>query len=213
MKIIQWVLDNLFTVLIIAGVLSQLIQAIKGKRAQEGEDGPVVEPPPEAQFEDPELAERTRRIREDIRRRIAERQRGAGGEQTAPEPQMETAPASQWGGEDEAPPPLRREVVTEDAPPPFSTPAPATASAARFEVQRQAEILEQQAAMADRLRDLEAMKAAAQRRAAFEALSVSQATVQREKTRGALLDDLRDPEALRRAFILREVLGPPVGLR
>ena len=26
-------------------------------------------------------------------------------------------------------------------------------------------------------------------------------------------DDLRDPAALRRAFILREVLGPPVGLR
>lgn len=213
MRIVDWILDNLFTVLIIAGVLSQLIQAIRGKRAQDSEDGPVVEPPPEAQFEDPELAERTRRIREDIQRRIAERQRGGGGEQTPAAPQMETAPASQWAGEDDAPPPLRREVVREDAPPPFSTPAPATAGAARFEVQRQAEILEQQAAMAERLRDLEAMKAAAQRRAAFEALSVSQTTVQRERTRGALLEDLRDPEALRRAFILREVLGPPVGLR
>lgn len=216
MKIIQWILDNLFTVLIIAGVLAQLIQAIRGKRAQDSEDGPVVEPPPEAQFEDPELAERTRRIREDIQRRIAERQRGGSGEQTRPAPQMETPPASQWAGEDDAPPPLRREVVAEqDAPRPFATPspAPASAGASRFEAHRQAEILEQQAAMAERLRDLETMKAAAQRRAAFEALSVSQTTVQREKTRGAVLDDLRDPDALRRAFILREVLGPPVGLR
>jgi hypothetical protein len=37
--------------------------------------------------------------------------------------------------------------------------------------------------------------------------------VQREKNRGELMDDLRDPQALRRAFVLREVLGPPVALR
>ena len=32
-------------------------------------------------------------------------------------------------------------------------------------------------------------------------------------SRGHLLDDLRDGRSLRRAFVLREVLGPPVGLR
>ena len=31
--------------------------------------------------------------------------------------------------------------------------------------------------------------------------------------RGAVLDDLRDADALRRAFVLREILGPPVALR
>jgi hypothetical protein len=31
--------------------------------------------------------------------------------------------------------------------------------------------------------------------------------------RDRILGDLRDPEALRRAFVLREVLGPPVALR
>jgi hypothetical protein len=33
------------------------------------------------------------------------------------------------------------------------------------------------------------------------------------EARAGLLADLRDPTELRRAFVLREVLGPPVGLR
>ena len=32
-------------------------------------------------------------------------------------------------------------------------------------------------------------------------------------SRVRVLQDLRDPQSLRRAFVLREVLGPPVGLR
>jgi hypothetical protein len=35
----------------------------------------------------------------------------------------------------------------------------------------------------------------------------------RTAARDRTLGDLRDPQALRRAFVLREVLGPPVGLR
>jgi len=31
--------------------------------------------------------------------------------------------------------------------------------------------------------------------------------------RAGWIADLRDPQGLRRAFVLREVLGPPVGLR
>jgi len=34
-----------------------------------------------------------------------------------------------------------------------------------------------------------------------------------QKARTVVLDDLRSPQALRRAFVLREVLGPPVALR
>lgn len=203
MKLVQWVLDNLFTVLIIAGVLSQLIQAIKGKKGQPEAD--ATEAAPEAQFEDLETAERTRRIREEIRRKIAERQGGDASTEPppfAPEPELRPEPAAY----EPEPPPLPRSVIAERAP-------EAAAALSRLESQRQAEILEQQATLAERMRELETMKAAAQRRAAFEALSVSQATVQREKTRGALLDDLRDPQALRQAIILREVLGPPVALR
>lgn len=201
MKLIQWVLDNLFTVLIIGGVLSQLLNAIKGKKAQQDADASGT--PRDAQFEDPELAERTRRIREDIRRKIAERQSDAPSAELPPftsEPELRPEPSAY------EPPPLPRSVIAERAP-------EAVAALQRMDAQRQAEILEQQATMAERMRELETMKAAAQRRAAFEALSVSQANVQRERARGALLDDLRDPQALRRAFVLREVLGPPVALR
>lgn len=205
MNVLQWVLDNLFTVLIIAGVLAQLIQAVKGRKADDEDAGPAVEPPGE-ESEDAEQAERTRRIREDIRRRIAERRAGgAPPAEPAPEQELET---EEVYGEPvyREPPPLVREVAA--APPP-----PVVVAAPRFEAQRQAEILEQQAALAERLRQLEEMKAAAQRRAAFEALTVSSVAAERAQARGALLDDLRDPAALRRAFVLREVLGPPVGLR
>ena len=35
----------------------------------------------------------------------------------------------------------------------------------------------------------------------------------RTAARARLLADLADPQSVRRAFVLREVLGPPVGLR
>lgn len=200
MRVLQWVLDNLFTVLIIAGVVAQLIQAVKGKKAGDEEAGPTVEPPKEFEFEDPELAERTRRIREDIRRKIAQRQSGGAPEA---EPEVESAPEP---AAFEEPPPVVREVEAE-------RPAPAMVATSRMDAQRQAEVLEQQAALMDKLRQLEETKAAALRRAAFEASTVSALATERKKARGALLDDLRDPTALRRAFVLREVLGPPVGLR
>lgn len=200
MRVLQWVLDNLFTVLIIAGVIAQLIQAVKGKKGGDEEAGPTVEPPKEFEFEDPELAERTRRIREDIRRKIAQRQAGGAPES---EPEMEAAPEP---AAFEEPPPVVREVAVE-------RPAPAMVASSRMDAQRQAEVLEQQAALMDKLRQLEETKAAALRRAAFEASTVSPAAAARTQARGALIDDLRNPAALRRAFVLREVLGPPVGLR
>jgi hypothetical protein len=203
MRVLQWVLDNLFTVLIIAGVLAQMIQAVKGRKGGDDDAGPTVEPPKEVEFEDPELAERTRRIREDIRRKIAQRQSG-GAPEAEPEPELAPEPSAY----DEPPPVVREVAVDRPAPPP-----PVMVASSRFDAQRQAEVLEQQAAMMDQVRQLEEMKAAAQRRAAFEASTVSPAAAARTKARGALIDDLRDPVALRRAFVLREVLGPPVGLR
>lgn len=196
MRVIQWMLDNLFAVFIIAGVLAQLLQAIRKKNRGEDE-GPAEG---SREFGDPELAERTRRIREDIQRRIAERQRGR--HPSAPPP---LEPAEDVFDE---PPPLFREVVVE-APPP---PVPAAASS-RYDAHRSAEILEQQAALADRLRQANEMKAAALRRAAFEEKTISPQTRLRQQRRGALIEDLRSPDALRRAVLLREVLGPPVGLR
>ena len=190
MKVINWLLDNVWAAVIIFTVLAQLWKAItKGKG---GDEAPA--PHQEETFDDPELAERTRKIREEIQRKIAERARGYPTEQP-------TLPLDQ---PDE--PPLVREVVVTPTPPPRR-------GLTAFEAQRQAEILEEQAALAERLQEAEQMKLAAQKRARYEAATADQTTVARSLSRSTVLDDLRDPAALRRAFILREVLGPPVALR
>ena len=74
-------------------------------------------------------------------------------------------------------------------------------------------ILEQQATLAERLRRAELMKASVLKRTEFEAATADHTATARTQTRSTVLEDLRTPDALRRAFILREVLGPPVALR
>lgn len=197
MKWVQWMLDNAFAVVIVGGVLLQLLQAIMKKKS--GPETPSAEEQPkEYEFEDPELAERTRRIREEIQRKIVQRQRGGSGQDANELP----APAAY---EPEAPPPLVREVI-EQRP-------VMTASGTRLDTQRQAEILEQQAAWADKLQEAQRMKASALKRSEFETATADHSKTARTLSRAGVLDDLRSPDALRRAFILREVLGPPVALR
>lgn len=198
-EILDWATKHTFTLVIIAGVIAQLIKAVRGQKDANDTEAPM-QPSAEGTFEDPELAERTRRIREDIQRRIEERRRAAGqggySEQpAAPEPARHE------------PPPLVREVAVEAAPEPMRAPTP------RLEQQRQAEILEQQAALAEQMRELELMKAAAVRRTEFERSTADIQTEQKVAARGELLGELREAHALRRAFVLREVLGPPVALR
>ena len=206
----DWILDHLFTLIIIAGVISQLINAIRGKK---GEDA-APRAPEERSFEDPDLAERTRKIREEIQRKIAERQRaGRGGPAVQPEheaPEHHEGPAVQTY---EEPRPVEREVVIA-RPPPMPAPAYGKPGGNRWDTERAAEILEQQHAMFEQVRQLDEMRAAAKRRVAFEQNTDSgRDWAAREKSRAALLVDLRDPVALKRAFVMREVLGPPVALR
>lgn len=202
MKWLQWALDNLWTLLIIAGVVAQLLQSIRSRKGPDADAPEADLAPKEYEFEDPELSERTRRIREEIQRKIAERQRGGQSAPNLPDLEEEALPPL-------AEPPVRREPMSEPAPAPARFPGYAT----RLDAQRSAEILEQQAALADRLRQVQDMKASAVRRAAHEARSVNVSAQARQVARGALLEDLHSPQALRRAFLLREVLGPPVGLR
>jgi hypothetical protein len=199
MKWIQWLLDNAWTVIIVGTVLAQLFQAIMKKKGGEEAPPSAEEQPREYEFEDPELAERTRKIREEIQRKITQRQRG-GVEQDA---EQAPAPAAY---EPEAPP-LIREVVAQQRP------AMTAAAGPRLDTQRQAEILEQQAAWAEKLQEVQRMKASALKRTEFEAATADHSQAGRTVSRAGVLDDLHSPAALRRAFILREVLGPPVALR
>ena len=187
----DWVFDHLQIIIAAAGAIAWWLNQ-RRKGGMEGEEGP---PPQEATFDDPELAERTRKIREEIQRKIAERARGYPAEQ----------PTLPLDVPDE--PPLVREIVITQAPP-----SPRRGLTA-LEAQRQAEILEEQASLAERLQEAEQMRLAAQKRARYEAATADHTNVARSLSRSTVLDDLRDPAALRRAFILREVLGPPMALR
>ncbi|MBI2515771.1 MAG: hypothetical protein HYV95_02540 [Opitutae bacterium] len=205
----KWLLENPWVVVVIAGLVAQLLKALnRGTRGAAGQE----EPPPakEFEFDDTELAERTRKIREDIRRKIEERR---GQHTRPPEPLPEQPRLAPQDRSPEATPPvimglpeLIREVMQPRAAVEPSVPA-------RGELRREAEEIERQAALMEQLQEAEQMKAAAQRRVAFEEAISDKQDKLRTQTRGVVLDDLRDPAALRRAFILREVLGPPVALR
>ncbi|MBI2497238.1 MAG: hypothetical protein HYV75_04725 [Opitutae bacterium] len=188
----RWFTENLEMILAVAGALAWWLT----QRKQTAEDA-APRSPEEKSFEDPELAERTRRIREEIQRKIEQRARGYANEQPRP---MPPEPAEL--------PPILREIFVPPEPVDAAPPPPT-----RLEAQRQAEILEQQAALAERLEEARLMKTAAQKRREFEAATADHAAEVRTVTRTTVLDDLRTPEALRRAFVLREVLGPPVALR
>jgi len=188
----DWIKDHLQLVIAFAGAVAWWLNQRRSPQA--GADG-ETSPHEGKSFEDPELPERTRRIREEIQRKITERARGYPTEQP-------TLPL-----DEPAEPPLVREVVVTPAPP-----LPRRGLTA-LEAQRQAEILEEQATLAERLREAEQMRVAAQKRARYEAATADHSDAARSLSRSTVLDDLRDPAALRRAFILREVLGPPVALR
>lgn len=217
----KWLLENLglVIVVIIAAVsfLRGVFQTLKGD---------AEKPPRRArpEFEDPEAAERTRRVQEEIRRKIAERRTGESGEVfEQPAPEVFDAPRERI-------PPLVRPTQT---PPvdPFGGPMrkivrkleeAAEAAERRFELADDGAAqaaLERQRRLEEQMRALEAAREAERRRAAEIAAAVRQD--ERGAARGVrvpspvmgLRAQLRDPGELRRAIVLREVLGPPVGLR
>jgi len=187
MKWIQWLIDNAWSLVIIVGVLMQLIQAMTKKKG--GQEPTEEQPPKEYEFEDPDLAERTRRIREEIQRKIEQRT------QARVEPPADPA---------EVVPPVIREVAVRPL---------ASTGHTRLDSQRHAQILEEQAALMEKLQEATRLKAAVSKRLEFESATADHSTEKLADARSALLGDLSTPQALRRAFVLREVLGPPVALR
>lgn len=183
----NWVLDHLRLIIAAAGAVAWWLNQRKQARAADQST-----PHKEATFEDPDLAERTRRIREDIQRKIEQRAKAYKGSV----PSMEPAT-------------IIREVAKRQSvePPVIAKPA-----MARAEVQRNAEILEEQAALVEKLRQATELKAAAARRVQFEN-QIANDDVPKPLAVGVLTEGLRDPAALRRAFVLREIIGPPVALR
>lgn len=207
---IDWILSHLVQVITVVFVL---ISVIKGFRqsGRTGEQRPVELPG------DIEEQRRVREIQDTIRRKIAERRGG-----TDARPQEATTPPA------DVPPPLHqpRPVSAPARPHPFGEPArpvlvereplPSRLEPPRLVPSNRAE-LERQERLADELRSVEETRVQLARRAAHHATEKSEAaqahgallTASRER----LLLDLGDRHSLRRAMVLREVLGPPLALR
>ena len=204
----RWIFENLgFFVFVFIAI--SMIRAIRKAMQLTKENGPAPD--------ETEDQKNLRRIQEGIRRKIAERRAGAAPGQPPPfgehRPEREMRPAG--------PPPLRpldpfggpaprrqgeveRRGIPRELPPVTPVLTEAAAVARQEELAEQMRLLEEARGLARR----RAAEIAAARKAESESEAGVLATA-----RGTLLADLREPQSLRRALVLREVLGPPVALR
>jgi hypothetical protein len=209
----DWISEHVLQIIIaLAAAIAAYIN--NRKKAKDGEptdfDGDGIPDNRPGQFEpagmDMDEADRTRRVQEEIRRKIAERR--AGGGLPVPPPQVAPRPIAQ-----PVPEVIRRRFEAPEAP----TPVPQRMSAGA-QADRDEEVLARQRGLEEQMRLLEARRAEHKRQAAEAAAPLSAAaayqTASVAKAGGAeLLADLRAPGGARRAWILREVLGTPVGMK
>ncbi|MBW8781347.1 MAG: hypothetical protein JF599_05600 [Verrucomicrobia bacterium] len=183
----DWILDHFQILIGIAGVVAYWINQLRKNAAARSEESPQRNPLGELA----EADERTRRIQEEIRRKIAER-RGA----SAP-----AAPVQPVRSQAEAPAPVV--IVRNDE---------LAAPAYQPEKWMDETVLERQRVLAAQLAALEASRAAAVREAQTVRTPAS-VVVTAPAGELSLLQELRTARSLRQAIVLREVLGPPVALR
>jgi hypothetical protein len=222
----RWVLDNIQVVIVIAGAIAYWLnqrQRIKQGLPPVDEDGhPIPQHrPKQASFEETDDAERTRRIQEEIRRKIVER-RSESGPPAIPRSPPVTIPAPVR--REATPPPVFQDPVQEMmkelqrrfAPVP-EAPAPTEPLAESAQAAGEREMLTRQRELEEKLQALEAQQRTDRQRVAEIKATDAAAVTSRESAGQAVADrwltDLRDPETARHAIVLREIIGPPVGLR
>jgi hypothetical protein len=195
---------SLFEILIIIGIIVSMMSKAAAAAAKRSPS-----PPPD----DLEQAERLRRIREEIRRKIVERRGGLTqpAAELSPPAAEGTPPAFPWPGE-RVPPldPFGGRTITRTAPPPVEQRAPEPPLLPA----RPSAVLERQEEVASQLAALQEEQAAAQATAVARASETSWTESTRTASGpSAWRNDLRSRADLRRAIVLRELLGPPVALR
>jgi hypothetical protein len=197
----DWILDKLPVLVFVIVAIVQVVRAVlKPREAGAGPD--------ESQDESEEQ-QRVREIQERIRRIASQRET------------PRTASLGDASEAGDAPPVLR----PDSAPPEESfvevvrrrMEMAEQKVSAPVHVESRTSELERQEQLAEKMRQLEETRELARRRAAHvvadaEADAQSEAGLLRS-ARGRLEDEIRDPQSLRRAFLLREVLGPPRALR
>jgi hypothetical protein len=213
---LKWLLQNIEVVAVVVLFAAQMVRAlVKARQTAKSEEKREVAP----QNYDEER--RVREVQEQIRRQIAARR---GVQPSTATPPVLTPPAAErvpvprpettqmpepFGG------PLGRmlEELQRKAQPPAPPPSPPPVVVARSNAAE----LERQQRIADELKAVEEARLVVKRRAAHVATdkeSVAQSEpALRSAAHDRLIVDLRDVQSLRRAIVLREVLGTPVGLR
>ena len=205
----SWILENLQIVIFIAVAVIWVLRSLAGARAEEG--GGRASSAPGGPGSDSAEAERTRQIQEEIRRRILARQRG----ETIPPPAPVTPPplpVSRY--EDEEEEALDDPEYVGEGP---NRPMP-TAAAHRQADSAHATILEQQRVLAEQLHALRAARAGGgsvvpASPIRLPARARAQIAAHGRSCRRELLRDLHEPTSLRRAILLKEILGPPLALQ
>lgn len=204
----DWILANfkLFVALVVFAIW--IAKSIGGAKKRAGQESA---PPLPTSAEDPGEAERTRQIQEEIRRRILARQRGdVVGPTPPPIPIHRPTPAVV----------VVEDRETEDAayggegP---NVPMPTAAAHQRADNAQQA-ILEQQRLLAEQLHALRAARAAGASVSPLSPLALpagARATISSHELdcRRTLVRDLRHTASVRRAVLLKEILGPPLALQ
>ncbi len=232
----DWIFDNLQIIIAIAGAIAYWLNARNKDKAGEpadydGDGEPDVNTGAGRKMRDPASTfdedYETRRIQDEIRRKIAERS-GGGGEppMTPPLVPPPLAPAQHGRGEpsqwDEAQ--EHRRAQAAEAQERAQARRREQAEAQRAEADEESALmLERQRTLATQLAALQARKAEAAREA--NAVWTKPAELGGAGSRAAvsgaagplddvsLLSELRNARSLRRAIVLREVLGTPVGMR
>lgn len=200
----SWILEHIQFIIGIAAAIAYFIN-----KARPTDEKPEAR---KARETDPEAAERTRRIREEIMRK----KMGRTAETPRSGPVVVAAPAGH------------------SLPPPLMAPRPASGSMGGLREKLDAKLAQARAREAaeraafeneERIereeRQTELLRREERKRAELQATLKQAERIRMEQGRNAkpqpasasLLGELRDPASARRAIVLREVLGAPVALR
>jgi len=198
---VEWIFDNLQLVIAIVVIVAFIARKITSSGSAEPDEGPGA---------DPAGTDHARQIQEEIRRRILERQRGASAPPSPP-PIVQREPP-EW--QEEGPAPRTR-------PPPVPVPAAPVRTAYDFDqdeavLERQRRLNEQLASLSMLQKEARASAAAGVAALGGPAITTdggAQGQVGGRRIRRAIRKELSGGDGLRRAFLLREILGEPIGLR
>ncbi len=216
-----WLLDHIQIIIVVASAiaywLNQRHREKQGLPADYDEDGKPENRPAQTAYDpasmEAEEAERTRRLMEELRRKRAER----SGEPLAPlaseparlpKPPIVVAPARRF----ENPPPVFQDPLADmmkDIARRYSQqPEPAPTGIDQ-------EMLARQRELEEKVRQLDAQKGAALKRASEirKTAALRAEYVPHSDLTGGLVGSLRDPASLRKAILLSEILGKPLALR